>query len=52
MNVGSINERIKELDTQAEQLKAALHACLGAIQDCKYWLQTLESENAPSQIKE
>lgn len=51
MSPEAINERIKDLEAQAEHMKAALHACLGAIQDCKFWLTQLESKDASSQIE-
>lgn len=37
----AIEERIKELESQADQLRANLNAITGAIHDCQYWLSQI-----------
>lgn len=37
-----IEDRIKNLETEREQMRSTLVAYEGAIQDCKYWLAQLE----------
>ena len=46
MNVESIKSRIEFLNAQAKQLELNLHAIGGAIQDCNYWLNELEKQDA------
>ena len=48
MNKEQIQDRIKKLENEREQLKATLLAYEGAIQDCNYWLQELDK---PSEEK-
>jgi len=42
MNKTKIQDRIKLLETERDQVKASLVAYEGAIQDCQYWLKQLE----------
>ena len=42
MNKESIEERIKTLEEQSENLKANMFAVQGALQDCRYWLEQHE----------
>lgn len=37
-----IEERLKLLEQNREQLQANINATEGAIQDCRYWLEKLE----------
>lgn len=39
MTKDKLEERIKQLETEREQVKATLLAYEGALQDCKYWLE-------------
>ncbi len=43
MDRDRILARIKELETQADKLKADLNAVGGAIQDCEFWLSQLDA---------
>ena len=52
MNVDSIKSRIEFLTAQAKQLELNLHAIGGAIQDCQYWLNQLESKDAADQVND
>jgi len=42
MNKEQIEDRLKTLTSEREQLKNNLIAYEGAMQDCKYWLEQLE----------
>ena len=46
MDKDRILARIKELETQADKLKADLNAVGGAIQDCHFWLSELNAAPA------
>ena len=52
MNVESVKSRIEILTAQAKQLELNLHAIGGAIQDCQYWLNQLESKDAADQVND
>lgn len=41
MNREKLEERIKTLETERDQMRTNLVAYDGAIQDCKYWLSQL-----------
>lgn len=43
MDKTKIQERIKTLETERDQLRNNLVAYEGAIQDCKYWLEQMET---------
>ena len=40
------------MTAQAKQLELNLHAIGGAIQDCQYWLNELESKDAANQVND
>lgn len=42
MNKEKLEERIKTLETERDQMRTNIVAYEGAIQDCKHWLSTLE----------
>ena len=42
MTKEQIQARLKQLETEREQLRVNLMAYEGAIQDCNYWLQELD----------
>jgi len=44
MNKEKIQDRIKTLETEREQLRQTLVAYEGAIQDCQHWLRELEKQ--------
>lgn len=44
MNREAIEQRMSELKSQLEQLRANGNALLGAIQECDYWLARLVVE--------
>ena len=52
MNVEAIKQRIEVLTAQAKQMELNLHAIGGAIQDCQYWLNQLESKDAANQVND
>ena len=52
MNVESLKSRIEVLTAQAKQTELNLHAISGAIQDCQYWLNQLESKDAANQVND
>lgn len=45
MDKTKIQERIKTLETERDQLRNNLVAYEGAIQDCNYWLEQLETKS-------
>ena len=47
-----INKRLEQLQAQAKQMEINLHAISGAIQDCQYWLNQLESKDAANQVND
>jgi len=47
-----INKRVEQLQAQAKQMEINLHAISGAIQDCQYWLNQLESKDAANQVND
>jgi hypothetical protein len=52
MNIESVKSRIAFLTAQAKQLELNLHAIGGAIQDCQYWLNELDKQNATDQVND
>jgi prefoldin subunit 5 len=52
LNVEAIKQRIEVLTAQAKQMELNLHAISGAIQDCQYWLNQLESKDAANQVND
>ena len=52
MTTDQIKARIEILTAQAKQMELNLHAIGGAIQDCQYWLNELESKDAPDQVND
>lgn len=44
MNKEKIQDHIKTLETEREQLRLNLAAYDGAIQNCQHWLKELEKE--------
>jgi hypothetical protein len=52
LNVESIKSRIEFLNAQAKQVELNIHAIGGAIQDCQYWLNELEKQNAADQVND
>lgn len=49
MDKTQVQDRIKQLETEREQVKATLLAYEGAIQDCNYWLSQMDK---PKETKE
>jgi hypothetical protein len=47
-----INKRVEQLQAQAKQMEANLHMISGAVQDCQYWLNQLESKDAANQVND
>ena len=41
-----VKARIAQLEKEAGQLRNNLNACLGALQDCGYWLAQLEKQKS------
>lgn len=52
MNIELLKRRIELLTAQAKQLELNIHAVGGAIQDCQYWLNELESKDAADQVND
>ena len=52
MNIESVKSRIELLTAQAKQLELNLHAIGGAIQDCQYWLNELETSHGADQVND
>ncbi len=52
MTKEKLEDRIKQLETEREQLKTTLIAYEGALQDCKYWLDELTRTQEASTKKE
>lgn len=44
MNVEQIQERIKQLEQEREQVRLSLIAYDGALQDCQYWLNQIDDK--------
>lgn len=44
MTKEQIQDRIKTLETEREQMKTTFAAYEGAIQDCKHWLEQVEAK--------
>ena len=44
MTKEQIQDRIKQLETEREQLKTTLIAYEGALQDCKFWLEQMDKK--------
>lgn len=47
-----LTSRLEYLTAQARQMEQTLQAIGGAIQDCQYWLNELEKQNAPNQVND
>ena len=52
MNKEKIQERIKQLEAERDQLKANLVAYEGALQDNQYWLSQLDSSEDGTEIEQ
>jgi prefoldin subunit 5 len=52
LNVEALKSRIEVLTAQAKQMESNLHMISGAIQDCQYWLNQLESKDAANQVND
>jgi hypothetical protein len=52
VNEAALKARIELLTAQAKQMELNLHMISGAIQDCQYWLNELESKNAADQVND
>jgi prefoldin subunit 5 len=52
LNVELLKSRIQALTASAKQMEINLHAIGGAIQDCQYWLNELESKDAANQVND
>jgi len=52
LNVESLKSRIEALTAQAKQMELNLHMISGAIQDCQYWLNELESKDAANKVND
>ena len=52
MNAEALKSRIEVLTAQAKQMEASLHMISGAVQDCQFWLNQLESKDAANQVNE
>ena len=46
----AIQKRMDELMAQGKQLEVQIHMINGALEQCKWQLTQLESENAPQEI--
>lgn len=45
MTKEKVQERLNTLEKEREQVKTSLIAYEGAIQDCKYWLEQMETKS-------
>ena len=52
MNKEKIQDRIKTLETEREQLRQTLVAYEGALQDCQHWLKEIEADEPKEEEKE
>ena len=43
MTLEALRERLAKLQAEYEQTKANMHAYEGAIQECQYWIDLLET---------
>lgn len=51
MTKEQVQTRLAQLTTEREQLRASLAAYEGAIQDCNYWLQQLETPQPSVEVQ-
>jgi hypothetical protein len=52
MTIEQVKQRIETLMAQGKQMESNLHMINGALQDCQYWLNELESKDAPDQVND
>ena len=46
MTLEQLRQRLRELEAQAESIKASLYQCAGAIADVQYWIDRITQEQA------
>ena len=49
MTKETIEKRIIDLQKEQSQMTANLHAVMGAIKDCQFWLTELAKEETPKE---
>lgn len=44
MTLDQLHQRMRELELQAENIRASLYQVVGAIADCQWWIDKLHQE--------
>ena len=52
MTLDQLHQRMRELELQAENIKASLYQVVGAIADCQWWIDKLQEQGNASQAQQ
>ena len=52
MTLEQLQQRMRELEQQAESIKASLYQCAGAIADCQYWIDKAKEQSDASEAEQ
>ena len=44
MTLSQLHQRMRELELQAENIRASLYQVVGAIADCQWWIDKLQEQ--------
>jgi prefoldin subunit 5 len=52
MTLDQLHQRMRELELQAENIRASLYQVVGAIADCQWWIDKLQEQGHASQAQQ
>ena len=52
MTLSQLHQRMRELELQAENIRASLYQVVGAIADCQWWIDKLQEQGDASQAQQ
>ena len=52
MTLDQLHQRMRELELQAENIRASLYQVVGAIADCQWWIDKLQEQGDASQAQQ
>ena len=52
MTLDQLHQRMRELELQAENIRASLYQVVGAIADCQWWIDKLQEQGNASQAQQ
>jgi hypothetical protein len=52
MTLDQLHQRMRELELQAENIRASLYQVVGAIADCQWWIDKYQEQGHASQAQQ